>query len=93
MSSHITCSNRSHNRCSIRFNLIRVPLQAMHYAIDEVEVARLFPATNPAKTSVDTPTCINECLNLLEKLQQMSCVSPDQRNAIASMVDPTYTQV
>lgn len=65
----------------------------MHYAIDEVDVARLFPAANPAKTPVDTLPSINKCLNLLEKLQQMSRVSPDQRNAIASMVDPTYTQV
>ena len=95
MSSHIIipCSNRSHNRCSIRFNLIRVPLQAMHYAIDEVEVGTIYPATNPAKIPVDTPTYIKKCLNFLEKLQHMSFVTLDQRNAIASMVDPTYTKV
>ena len=90
---HTIYSSQSHGQCSIRFNLMRVPLQAMHYAVDKVEVGTIFPATNPPVTQVDAPPSIKECMQLLEKLQQMSRVSPDQRNAIASMVDPAYTQV
>ena len=65
----------------------------MHYAVDKVEVGTIFPTTNPAMTQVDTLPSIKKCLKLLEQLQQMSRVSPDQQNAIASMVDPSYTQV
>ena len=90
---HTMYSSKSHDRCSIQFNLVRVPLQAMHYAVDNVEVGTIFPATKPAVTQVDTPPSIKECLKILEKLQQTSHVSPDQQNAIASMVDPKYTQV
>jgi hypothetical protein len=77
-------------QCSFRFSPSRVPLRAMHQAIDNVDLDVIFPdIVPPHDNGRSVFDHVTQCMRELEK----SSLNEDQKKAIISAIDPTYINI
>lgn len=64
-------------------------MRSMHYAIDQLDLAVIFPTPCDGSTMNERSSIVMECLKELNKSE----LNKSQQEAITSMLDPAYTRV
>ena len=87
--STIILSSENNNCCSIRFVPSRLLLRTMHYAVDHVDLDKIFPSVDSTASSMSNPAAIKKCRKELKKMK----LNPHQNEVISSIINPEYTRV
>ena len=87
--SLINASSENGNRCSIRFVPSRLQLQAMHFAIDHVNLEKIFPTVDYKIMAMSNPSAIKKCQKELKRLT----LNHLQQEVISTIINPELTGV
>ena len=64
-------------------------MQTMHYAIDHVDLDKIFPTGDSTSTALSNPTAIKKCQKELKKLK----LNHLQEKVISTIINPELTGV
>ncbi len=73
----------------MRFFLNRIHMRSMHYAVNKLDLATIFPTPSDSRTGIERSSAIMECLKELKRSE----LNESQQDAITSMLDPACTKV
>ena len=85
------CSYEVDNLCSVRFVPGRLPVRAMHHAIDHIDLDKIFPTPSslPKASSISNQQFVKRCFIELEEMR----LNPFQNEVVSSIIMPELTNV
>ena len=86
--THSFNSIKHSGKCSIRFVLGRLPIRAMHYAVDNIDLSTIFPNGSPS-LGMENPSAFKKCKADLKS----SDLNQLQINAVINMLKHSSANV